>query len=600
MKKRVFSCLLALALAAGLLPVLGGTARAEKPVIDTITITNTSFETPVIGSYAVRPTFTVSPEPVRANVGSCQWLPVETNWEYLDTRVVTPGQYRFQYSLVVDSAKATLADQVTVIIDGKSTKVTPDPKPDSMGNVYLTAYSQPCTAVTQPQIPGSVTLNPDSNPLKGGTTLGFTLSGGAEKLSPDILSYSWRHRKPGSDMTFVYNDADKSTVVLDSNYIGYEVSLMVTAEGYSGFLTTDWRLVEEGASYTVTVTDGAASKTTAKGGEKVYVTAAQKEDYAFDHWVVVSGNVDMTGKGASASFYMPDGDVKLKAEYRYSGDFITEAYVTLPLPAAGERPQGAKADTEGYRVTSTVWTDLRTNTDLSPTDVFEEGVSYLAQIIVASNGLPMSSGAVGYVNGSGKNVSVFPMGMALCKLTVSLTAAPGRANPFADVAAGDYWYSPVLWAFYHSPQITVGVDAAHFGPKQTVTRGQCVTFLWRAEGCPEPSAAKNPFADVDPSDYWYRAILWAVENGITVGTDAAHFSPNKTLSTHHIVTFLYRALNPGQGGASGGWDGAAESWARQNDPGKANLPFGVNIAVSDDTPCPRGDVVTFLFEALAG
>ncbi len=83
-----------------------------------------------------------------------------------------------------------------------------------------------------------------------------------------------------------------------------------------------------------------------------------------------------------------------------------------------------------------------------------------------------------------------------------------------------------------------------------------------------------------------------------MGTDATHFSPSKTLSTHHIVTFLYRALNPGQGGPNGGWDGEAEAWARQNDPKNTGLPFGVNIAIKDEVPCPRADVVTFLYEAL--
>ena len=174
----------------------------------------------------------------------------------------------------------------------------------------------------------------------------------------------------------------------------------------------------------------------------------------------------------------------------------------------------------------------------------------------------------------------------------------GKTNPFVDVSESNYYYTPVLWAYYSSPQITVGVDDTHFGPDKTVTRGQCVTFLWRAMGQPEPTATKNPFVDVSESVYWYKAILWAVEKGITVGTDATHFSPARTLSTHHIVTFLYRTLNPGMGGPNGGWDGEAEAWARANDPKGTNLPFGVNIAIADSTPCPRADVVTFLYEAL--
>ena len=187
-----------------------------------------------------------------------------------------------------------------------------------------------------------------------------------------------------------------------------------------------------------------------------------------------------------------------------------------------------------------------------------------------------------------EDVSLFP------KWTKDSADQP---NPFLDVQESDYFYDAVLWAFYADPQVTKGVDETHFGPDKTVTRGQCVTFLWRAMGEPEPTAARNPFADVDPADYWYKAILWAVEKGITVGTDATHFSPAKTLSTHHIVTFLYRTLNPGMGGPNGGWDGEAEAWARDSDPKGSKLPFGVNIAVSDSTPCPRADVVTFLHRA---
>ena len=212
--------------------------------------------------------------------------------------------------------------------------------------------------------------------------------------------------------------------------------------------------------------------------------------------------------------------------------------------------------------------------------------------------------ACGFSAPAGKTFDKWDLGPAGTAVTLDgdavLTAqwkdGETRTTPFVDVSENDYFYGPVNWAFFSDPQITVGVDGTHFGPDQTVTRGQCVTFLWRAMGCPAPTLAENPFQDVRNTEYWYQAILWAVENGITVGTDANHFSPSQTLSTHHIVTFLFRTMNPGRNG----WDGAAEAWARENDPRGTALPFGVDIPISDLTPCPRQDVVTFLYQATQG
>ncbi len=114
-------------------------------------------------------------------------------------------------------------------------------------------------------------------------------------------------------------------------------------------------------------------------------------------------------------------------------------------------------------------------------------------------------------------------------------------NPFADVAETDYFYDAVLWAYYHEPQVTNGLDATHFGPYATCTRGQIVTFLWRALGEPAPTITENPFVDVKESDYYYKAVLWAYENGVTTGTDATHFAPGAFCKREHAVAFLYRA-----------------------------------------------------------
>ena len=131
---------------------------------------------------------------------------------------------------------------------------------------------------------------------------------------------------------------------------------------------------------------------------------------------------------------------------------------------------------------------------------------------------------------------------------VDIVGPDGIMNPFVDVAKDAYYFDAVLWAYYAEPQITDGIADDLFGPAQTVTRGQAVTFLWRAMGCPKPDSKVNPFVDVKGGDYYYNAVLWATQAGVTLGTSDTTFSPSATLSTRHIVTFLYGTLNPGQDG----------------------------------------------------
>ena len=112
-------------------------------------------------------------------------------------------------------------------------------------------------------------------------------------------------------------------------------------------------------------------------------------------------------------------------------------------------------------------------------------------------------------------------------------------NPFTDVKEGTYYYKAVLWAVEKG--ITNGTSETTFDPDETCTRGQIVTFLWRREGKPAPTGANNPFADVKPSAYFGSAVLWAVETGITNGTSETTFEPNEGCTRAQVVTFLWRA-----------------------------------------------------------
>ena len=111
-------------------------------------------------------------------------------------------------------------------------------------------------------------------------------------------------------------------------------------------------------------------------------------------------------------------------------------------------------------------------------------------------------------------------------------------NPFTDVRRKDFYYKAVLWAVENG--ITGGTSATTFGPNVPCTRAQIVMFLWRMEGSEEPTTTQNPFQDVKPDAYYAKAVLWAVEKGFTGGTSETTFSPNRVCTRAEAVTFLYR------------------------------------------------------------
>ncbi len=172
------------------------------------------------------------------------------------------------------------------------------------------------------------------------------------------------------------------------------------------------------------------------------------------------------------------------------------------------------------------------------------------------------------------------------------------ANPFEDVKSGDYFFDAVLWAVEND--ITKGTDKTHFSPANKCSRGQIVTFLWRAAGEPDV-AAKNPFGDVKEGSYYYEAVLWAVEKGITTGTGKTTFSPDASCTRSQIVTFLWRAAgSPEVGGDNPFNDVKADAyyynavlWAVDQGITTGATPK----TFAPDKVCSRGEAVTFLFRA---
>ena len=170
-------------------------------------------------------------------------------------------------------------------------------------------------------------------------------------------------------------------------------------------------------------------------------------------------------------------------------------------------------------------------------------------------------------------------------------------NPFTDISKSDYFYDAVLWAA--DKGITSGVTETLFAPNSSCTRAQMVTFLWRANGSPVVNYAMS-FTDVPADAYYAEAIRWAVSEGITTGTTATTFSPNAMLTRGQTVTFLWRAnASPVVNFAMNFTDvnesayyAEAVRWAVSE-----NITAGTGAnAFSPDAPCTRGQIVTFLWK----
>ena len=199
---------------------------------------------------------------------------------------------------------------------------------------------------------------------------------------------------------------------------------------------------------------------------------------------------------------------------------------------------------------------------------------------------------------SGKFTFTMPSG----KVTVSVAfkaEAPASENPFTDVPAGAYYEDAVVWAVQKG--ITSGTSAVTFDPDGVCTRAQAVTFLWRAAGSPEPKSATMPFTDIPAGSYFEKAVLWAVENGITKGTSDTTFDPDASCTRAQIVTFMWHANgSPAVSGnsafndvAADAYYAAAVAWAEKNG---VTGGIGGGLFGSGNT-CTRAQIVTFLYRA---
>ena len=200
--------------------------------------------------------------------------------------------------------------------------------------------------------------------------------------------------------------------------------------------------------------------------------------------------------------------------------------------------------------------------------------------------------------GDGKYTFTMPAG----KVEVKATFMEDNSvlNFFYDVPNDAYFYEAVKWAVKNG--ITTGVGNDLFAPEQPCTRAQIVTFLWRAAGSPEPKTASS-FTDVPANAYYAKAVAWAVENGITNGMTETTFAPDATCTRGQSVTFLYRALKGSASGSTNFTDVKSDAfyadainWAVAN-----NVTNGTsNTTFSPNADCTRAEIVTFLYRAYQG
>ena len=320
-------------------------------------------------------------------------------------------------------------------------------------------------------------------------------------------------------------------------------------------------------------------------GEEVEVWVSAYEGYrvsdvTFTFHGTYEPEVDYIGVDELGGFYtfnMPDGDVTVSATFEPLPGY---SIMVLTTTEGGTAELSTETAREGETFTLMLYPDDGYRVD---------------QIRTYSMG---TYKAEGYQIGNNEFLITMPDGDVLIEVSFVITE-----NPFNDIKSSDYFYEPVLWAV--SNNITSGIGNGRFAPANPCTRAQVVTFLWRAAGEPEPTSGRNPFTDVKKSDYYYKAVLWAVENGITSGMSANKFGPNNPCTRAQVVTFLWRAAgesdpiygyNPFRDVSTNDYYYNAVLWA---------VEYGITAGINDtqfgpSQTCTRGQVVTFLYRFLHG
>ena len=322
------------------------------------------------------------------------------------------------------------------------------------------------------------------------------------------------------------------------------------------------------ATYTVIVINdgngtGFATPSTAEAGTEITLSAVPNTGYHFKAWQVVSGDVTITG----SRFTLPEGSVVVKAIFETDPPAPNAFTIEATAGVGGSiSPAGNVSVRAGGDQTFTITPD----TGYTVSDVLVDGQSIGAVLSYSFEHVAQSH-------------------------TIAVSFA--KTSAFVDVPEGSYYEDAVDWAVENG--ITKGTDSTHFSPDGICTRAQAVTFLWRAAGCPAPKTNTMSFTDVPADSFYYDAVLWAVENGITKGTSDTTFSPGMTCSRAQIATLLWRSekspaagtVNPFTDVKTNAYYTDAVLWAV-----KEGITKGTsNTTFSPDADCTRAEIVTFLW-----
>ena len=400
--------------------------------------------------------------------------------------------------------------------------------------------------------------------------------------------------------------------------------------------------------YIVTVTNdgngiGTATPSTAAAGTEITLTVMPSEEYHFKEWQVISGGVTIKDD----KFLMPDSDVEVKAIFEKDAPPAPTEFI-VTFDGNGGTPSVDSMTTTNQKLTSLPsasrsgsysfdgwYTEKSGGTKITTDTVFHAGTTvyahwtytgggssnysyYTIKATAGTGGSITPSGNVSVREGRDKTFTITPdKGYTVSNVKIdgrSIGAVKSytfenvkrahtievrftRANEFIDVPSDSYFYEAVMWAVENG--VTTGVSASRFDPNGVCTRAQAVTFLWRTAGSPEPETRTMPFADAPAGSYYYDAVLWAVENGITKGTSDTTFSPNDTCTRAQIVSFLWRSektpvassRNPFTDVKPGAYYLDAVLWAVESGITKGTTA----IKFSPDADCTRAQIVTFLW-----
>ncbi len=581
-----------------------------------------------------------------------------TGWSWMNTgtAVGTPATKNFPAKFTpTDAINYKTVENIDVSVAvSKATAPTLADIPVSQKYTVTTEQSKDIGRAGMPEDAGNLTYTAGSSSVTTGTAtvssftvdntgmVKYTITGGTNgaiiNLPVTIGSDNYADATVNVVITLTAKDDQAALTLTGGTTVVYGQTLQLGTSGGSG---------TGAVTYTITDVDGQATidadgKLTPVKVGTVKVKATKAEDANYN--AITSAEVEITITKAT-----PTGEPKY-TEITTSGKTLADAALTLDgstlkpntgtLEWVDDKGNARPGDTKVEANTSYKWrftpADANYTTLTGSIELYHKSSSggggwyytyHTIKATAGTNGSISPSGWTSVRDGRDQTFTITPdKGYAVAKVlvdgksvgavksytfknvtkdhTIEAIFMKSNGNPqtgvFVDVAEGSYYEEAIDWAVEKG--ITNGVSSNMFAPNDPCTRAQIVTFLWRAAGSPAPKSMSS-FTDVPADAFYAKAVAWAVENGIASGTGESKFSPNSTCTRAQAVTFLYRASgSPAVSGsaefsdvATNAYYADAVAWAA-----KKGLTTGIGGGLfGSDNDCTRGQIVTFLWRAMA-